>query len=715
MGGFRIGYAVGAVVAGALVVTSVVRADADRDSGPGLAIQVLSNRADLISGGDAYVQIDGPQDQAPGNVHVELDGQDISDTFAKRDNGRVQGVVTGMSEGPHILTARAEGLTGAQIALNNHPIGGPVFSGAQLQPWFCTTRLHGLENAKDEQCNAPTRYEWYYLPSDPTVTKLQKFDPASPPTDARMVVTDRGVRVPYIVRDERGTIDRGIYDIAVLYDPAKPWTPWDPQPAWNGKVFVRAGGSCDTGHVQGDYQDAALQESSLARGFAVVTSGMTVLGFNCNDVVAAEALMMIKEHLVETYGPVRYAIGEGCSGGATLVFSAAANYPGLLDGLQPACAFPDFWEYTQGAEDCALLARTFRSGGDLWADKAAQAAVAGFQSEHSCSTWQNPWQALFRPDYTPSCAAGRMPGPHPPVDFVYDPQRNPHGTRCTLQDYQVNEFGRRDDGKANRPYDNLGVQYGLKALTDGKISIDQFLDLNQRVGGWDIDGRWQAARSVADPAALSRAYLGGRVLNTATLAGVPIVNVRYWDENGYHTSVEDQVMRARLRRDTGSSDNHVGVTSVIGKQANIRPFDMIDRWLAAIEADHSAVSAEQKVRTDKPADLVDTCVIQASNVTNTQRCQSEYPHYSKPRLVAGGPLTEDVLKCQLRPASRADYPVQMTTSQFARVLDIFPSGVCDWSVPGVDASAPTGPWQSFTDGPDGRPLGPPPTSTKIGD
>jgi hypothetical protein len=194
---------------------------------------------------------------------------------------------------------------------------------------------------------------------------------------------------------------------------------------------------------------------------------------------------------------------------------------------------------------------------------------------------------------------------------------------------------------------------------------------------------------------------------------VPIVNIRYWDENGYHTSIEDQVVRARLNRDTGSSDNHVQVTSVIGKQANIRPFDMLDRWLAAIEADHSAASAAQKVRTDKPADLVDTCVIQASNVTNTQRCQSEYPHYSKPRLVAGGPLTEDALKCQLRPANRADYPVQMTTSQFARLLNIFPSGVCDWSMPGVDASAPRGPWQSFADGPDGRPLGPPPTSTKI--
>jgi hypothetical protein len=706
-------YAIAGVVAGTLAVTSVVRADADRDPGPGLAIHVLSNRADLISGGDAYVEITGPHGTAPDRVRVALDGRDISGTFAKRDNGRVLGVITGMTDGPHTLTATAAGVTGAQLALDNHPIGGPVFSGPQLQPWFCTTRLHGLENAKDDQCNAPTRYEWYYMPADPKVVELQKFDPAHRPTDVRMVRTDRGALVPYIVRDERGTMDRGIYDIAVLYDPDRPWSPWDPQPGWNGKVWVRAGGSCDTGHVQGDFQDAALQESSLARGFAVLTSGMTVLGFNCNDVVAAEALMMLKEHFVETYGQIRYTMAEGCSGGSTLVYSIAANYPGLLDGIQPNCAFPDFWEYTQGAQDCALLVHAFDTKKDLWSDKDAQAAVAGFKTDRSCRSWMNPWQALFRPDYTPGCAAGRMPGPHPPVDFVYDPQRNPHGTRCTIQDYQVNEFGLRPDGKANRPYDNVGVQYGLAALNAGKISVAQFLDLNKRIGGFDIDGHWQADRSVADPQALSRAYLGGRVMNAAALADVPIVNIRFWDEDGYHTSVEDAVVRERLRRDNGNADNQVVVTSMLGKPANVRPFDMLDRWLAAVEADHSGGPLADKVRRDRPADVVNTCVIDGQNVTDPGQCAQAFPHYGKPRLVAGGPLTEDVLKCQLRPASRADYPVGMTTGQFARLLDIFPQGVCDWTLPGVDAGAPAGPWQTFADGPDGRPLGPPPASTRF--
>jgi hypothetical protein len=711
----RIWAVIAAVVTGTLLVTTVVRADADRDPGPGLAIKVLSNRADLISGGNAYVEIAEPAGHRAQNLHVQLDGKDISGEFARRGNGRVLGVVTGMSTGAHTLTAHADDLPGAKLALDNHPIGGPVFSGPQISPWYCTTQLHGMGKHTDAQCDAPTQYQWYYLPKTAKTAKLVPYDPAHPATDVAMITNDRGARVPYIVRDERGTADRGIYDIAVLYDPSKPWTPWDPQAGWNGKVFFRAGGSCDTGHVQGDFQDAALQENSLVRGFAVLTSGMTVLGFNCNDVVAAEALMMVKEHFIETYGQIRYTMGEGCSGGSTLIYSIAANYPGLIDGLLPSCAFPDMWEFTQSAEDCGLLDRVFQSRPAMWRDKVAQAAVSGFQSDHSCSGWQRPWQALFQPNHAPSCAAARMPGPHPPVDWVYDPKRNPKGTRCTIQDYQANEFGLRPDGKANRPFDNVGVQYGLAALTAGKMNVEQFLDLNQRVGGWDIDGAWQAQRSVADPQGLSRAYAGGRVLNAANLAGIPMVTVRYWDEYNYHTSIEDTVVRERLRRDAGTTDSQVIVTALLGKPANIRPFEMLDRWLAAIEADHSAAALPAKVRTDRPTDVVDTCVIDGHNITDAARCAAEYPHFSKPRIEAGGPLTEDTLKCQLRPLNRADYPVDMTTTQFARLLDYFPQGVCDWTQPGVDAVAPTGVWQSFTAGPDGQPLPPAPVSTTLDD
>jgi hypothetical protein len=61
-----------------------------------------------------------------------------------------------------------------------------------------------------------------------------------------------------------------------------------------------------------------------------------------------------------------------------------------------------------------------------------------------------------------------------------------------------------------------------------------------------------------------------------------------------------------------------------------------------------------------------------------------YPVHSEPRLVAGAPLTNDVLKCQLKPISYGDYKPAFTEAQKARLTTIFSSGMCDFSKPGVE-------------------------------
>ncbi len=93
-----------------------------------------------------------------------------------------------------------------------------------------------------------------------------------------------------------------------------------------------------------------------------------------------------------------------------------------------------------------------------------------------------------------------------------DPELKAKGVRCTFQDNLVNVFGNDPKtGFARNPFDNVGVQYGLQALNDGKISFDQFLDINSRVGGLDINGKIVPKRMVGDPIALRRAYQTGRV------------------------------------------------------------------------------------------------------------------------------------------------------------------------------------------------------------
>jgi hypothetical protein len=84
--------------------------------------------------------------------------------------------------------------------------------------------------------------------------------------------------------------------------------------------------------------------------------------------------------------------------------------------------------------------------------------------------------------------------------------------------------------------------------------------------------------------------------------------------------------------------------------------------------------------------------------------------HSSPRQVAGGPLAENILKCQLKPLNPADYaPVVFSSTQLARLQATFPDGVCDWSLPGVGQQAAVSPL-TFVDGPGGAPLPPAPVS-----
>ena len=61
-------------------------------------------------------------------------------------------------------------------------------------------------------------------------------DPAVKPADLAQTTTLDGRTVDYIVRIEKGVIDRGVYEIAALYDPAAPPSPFTDEPGWNGKA-----------------------------------------------------------------------------------------------------------------------------------------------------------------------------------------------------------------------------------------------------------------------------------------------------------------------------------------------------------------------------------------------------------------------------------------------------------------------------------------------
>jgi nitrous oxide reductase accessory protein NosL len=75
-------------------------------------------------------------------------------------------------------------------------------------------------------------------------------------------------------------------------------------------------------------------------------------------------------------------------------------------------------------------------------------------------------------------------------------------------------------------------------------------------------------------------------------------------------------------------------------------------------------------------------------------------YQASPRQTAGGPLAEDILKCELKPLafSDADYTgITFTADQQARLRAVFATGVCDWSKPGVGQQRSPG-WYTFATG-----------------
>ena len=212
-------------------------------------------------------------------------------------------------------------------------------------------------------------------------------------------------------------------------------------------------------------------------------------------------------------------------------------------------------------EDCALLTRYFGQTQTAWST-AAQAAASGHLSSAVRNEWINVYG--FNNDLNPA-ATNLLPIPgssttalggcDAPASAKFDPVTNPTGVRCDLQDSSISVFGARADGRANRPYSNVGVQYGLAALSAGTITVDQFVDLNASIGSHTIDYAFQTARTAADPASLAAAYRSGFVNEGGGMASVAILHLRPLDISGIHHQFRSWAMRARLDRANGGHGN----------------------------------------------------------------------------------------------------------------------------------------------------------------
>ena len=502
------------------------------------------------------------------------------------------------------------------------------------------------------------------------------------------------------MRRERGTINRAIYEIAMLQDPSQPGgEPLAPAGGWNGRLVYSFGGGCAAGFRQG-LPGPAINDEFLGKGYAVAASSLNVFGNTCDDVISSETMMMVKEHFIKEFGVPVHTIGTGGSGGAIQQYMMAQNYPGLLDGLMPQISFPDNAIF-EDVIDCTLLAHAFDSTRQPWNDD-QKALVSGFATFKTCTAGWGSGLAANQVDAT-ACA------PVIPKTLAFDPVANRNGARCDYFDNEVNVYGTDPrTGTARRPLDNVGVQYGLAAFKAGQISAEQFVELNEVIGGHDVDGKLAPARDVADPAALKIAYQSGRV-NTGggSLSTVPILDWRgYFDMSGnLHDRFRSMVTRARLIEANGTAANQVTLMFPPGGPAPLKPGDLVtqmNQWLDNIAQDISRDSPQVKVAHARPAGLTDACwtpegekVVEPLTWNGKGHCNEIYPAHADSRIASGAPLTDAILKCQVRPFNAADYTHPLTPDQIARLKAVFPQGVCDYSKPGVSQQKVDGSWRRY--------------------
>lgn len=263
-----------------------------------------------------------------------------------------------------------------------------------------------------------------------------------------------------------------------------------------------------------------------------------------------------------------------------------------------------------------------------------------------------------------------------------------------------------------RPFDNVGIQYGLGTFNAGVISFDQFADLNARIGGHDIDGRVVTQRTVGDREALRTAYQTGRISEgDAGLATVPIIDLRsYLDGLGdVHDAYHSKILRARLVA-AGNARNHVIVTvastgglltDLLGENTPLQAvtrtmLDAMDEWLNNIAQDDSHRTLAEKVARNRPADLLDACYTATlERITDADQCAQLFPYWADARLVAGATWTDDRLKCSLKPLDARDYALRLTPAQLDTLNAIFPSGVCDYQRRGVEQQPVRGTWLRY--------------------
>ena len=739
--------------------------------------EVVSSAPDRVTGGSARLHIKVPRTVPLHKVVVLVNESDQSDHFNQIPGTRtLTGVIDGLDLGDNRVKIMPNGHgrgrpESLMLGLVNYPISGPLFSGPHQSPFVCTVQNEGLGqpivdnhsegftvfatdsdgNPTDEiigyslNCSAETLVEYIYKSTDGNFKSYALGGPR--PNDMVQTTTMDGHTVDYIVRWERGTINRFIYSIAML-------APYDANPgdlnrtAWNGKLIYYFQGGVAIGHDQGDPSGSRmLYDDGLSRGYAIAYSTGTKSGTHYNLVLGGETALMVKERFIELYDVPIYTVGLGGSGGAIQQYIYAQNHESLIEAAIPQYSYPDMVTQTVHIGDCELLEfymDVIDGTNPRWQTWSNRTLIEGLNAS---DTVFNPYTQS--PGNTECINGWRGLSPltmNPFYGYVggqelIQPPESVAAIEWTHSGDLVNVYGMADDGYARRMSDNVGVQYGLAAVAAGEITPGEFLQLNAVIGGWkesadmvqegspffppgvidpinwdpwsarnqifSLNPMTPAPRTEGDIEAMQAAYEAGLVFMGDI--DIPIIDWRHYLEEqlNMHNSHQSFAARQRLRDARGNSNNQVIWFTDPGPgepefDQTPEALEVMDEWMMNILNNIGA-----GVAGNKPVRAVDRCfnadgseIAAGDDVWDgilddnpPGDCTAKFPIYSTSRIVAGGPFKGSIFKCSLMPVDEAIalglYGVwEPDMLQQLQLEQIFPKGVCDFAQP--DVGLPTG-------------------------
>lgn len=742
-------------------------------------LSVLSSPPQYVSGGDARIAVRAPKGLRD-KLELRLNGRVVRGVLAPTADG-LEGVITGLVDGRNMLEVRHKHLgflLRDRLVLTNHPITGPIFSGPQQEPFVCTTTqgavgrqplvesatppgfpvfdASGARIGYSKTCSIETFVSYVYR-STANQWRPLPTDGSTPADMAKTTLAD-GREVDFIVRQERGTINRFLYSFAML-------APRDENPAspdlslWNKRLQYWFQGGVAVGHTQGTLHGGAMNADILRTGTAIVHSSGNNTGTHYNLQLAAETAMMTKERFVERYGVPLYTYGLGGSGGAIQQYILQQNQPGILDAALPVQSYPDMVTQTIHVGDCELLEHYMDAtdrANPKWRVTKNRTWLVGMNAEEGFARVNDALAPLktalgysTAPGTTECVPAWRGLTPlamnpwygQAPNQQLYEPQSAIAAIRWTHYDDLRNVYGVDATGAARPTWDNVGVQYGLRSMKEGRITPDEFLDLNFKIGGWKHPSEmvqegfpffgtsqaeinraltepgyfdpWSrrnmnlspapdqpAPRTKGDPIATRAAYTSGHVFSGEL--SLPTIDHRQYMERelDMHNAHQSFAVRKRVLEKMGRADHLViWFTDTMPGQPkasqSMEAIAVMDEWMANIRA-----NPKKGIARNRPARAVDSCfdvhgqLIYAGDdawngILDTLPpgpCTQRFPIYGTSRTVAGAPIEGGIYQCALKPVERAlvdgTYaPWMPNAAAVAKLKQIFPEGVCDYSRP----------------------------------